>query len=442
MLVFVSYCLRDFPVVKSLILQLGVLGHNVQYEPKMPAGQIRWSHVLESIRACDVFLLGVTDHTLLSESRALEVQYARRVGKPVRAVLLEEITGVLPSDLGEPINYIGQSKQDADHLDLALKAAERTPRSAKTDLEMELDPVDPDWRIPLMKLHTIIQAQSISSTGQQQIIWNIQEFLERQETFRAGRTLLKSFAARHDLDPSVRTEVEETARQLRQSYVSQQRARWRNTGLISLFVLGIVVVAGFFLYRRQQTANRAAEATLTEQAVQVTQTGFVNNKYMTETAIVVVLTEGAHQTETAQPTATMTQTPDARFIYESIFTDLFTSSPTPGAGESGLATPPGSSTGNGAVDANATSTAMVIAITQTNAASGNGTVDVNATSTAMVVAITQTNNASGSGTVDVNATSTAMVVAVTQTNDASAATPTADNLPTRTLLPPVTPGGS
>lgn len=325
MLVFVSYCLRDSAVVKALILQLGVLGHNVLYEPKMPAGQIRWSHVLESIKACDVFLLATTNQALKSESRALELQYARRIGKPVQALLLEDITDILPAEFGQAIKYNPQSKQDNDLLDRAIKAKQRTSPPTQPERPQTTEPVDPDWRIPLMKLHTLIRAQSISMPDQQWTISNIQEFLERQETYRAARQLLKSFAARRDLDENVLAEVEETVKQLKQSYVSQQRARWRNIGLASLFVLGLLVVALFFLYRRQQGINRAIEATQSEQAIQVTQTGFVLNKDMTNTALPLTETAAFNQTQTAMPTATMTLTPTLTptlnpiFIYESIF---------------------------------------------------------------------------------------------------------------------------
>src|SRR5690349_8965924 len=151
MLVFVSYCLRDFALVKPLILQLGVLGHNVLYEPKMPAGQIRWDHVLESIRACDVFLLGVTSQALQSESRALELQYARRLNKPVLSVLLEEIATPLPAEFGTPQNYIEQTKQASDDLDRAIKAQVRSPQPTPTQIEA----AEPDWRIALMKLQSV-----------------------------------------------------------------------------------------------------------------------------------------------------------------------------------------------------------------------------------------------------------------------------------------------
>lgn len=319
MLVFVSYCLRDLPLVKPLVLELGVLGHNVLYEPKMPAGQILWSHVLESINACDVFLLGITDHTLQSESRTLELQYARRLGKPVFGVLLSELTKTLPPEFSQALDYISPTKQADDNLAKLLK-------TVPSRMQVSEDAVEPDWLIPLMKLHSLVRAPHIDPADQQMIILNLQEFLERQETFRATRAILKSFATRRDIDADVQADVKDTIKQLKQSQSTQQRARMRNIALAGSFVTAILIVVLFILYRREQAALRVLEATQTEQAVQVTQTGFVLNKDVTGTAnsiaSSIASTEAARQTETARPTTTPSPTPDARFIYESIFTGV------------------------------------------------------------------------------------------------------------------------
>jgi len=323
MLVFVSYCLRDFPLVKSLVLGLGVLGHNVLYEPKMPAGQILWSHVLESINACDVFLLGITDHALQSESRTLELQYARRLGKPVFGVILSEITDTLPPEFAQALNYISPTKQADDNLAKLLKTVPRRTQVLE-------NAVEPDWLMPLMKLHSLVRAPQIDPTDQQIIILNLQEFLERQETFRSSRAILKSFATRRDIDASVQADVKDTIKQLKRSQSTQQRARMRNIALVGSFVTAILIVMLFILYRREQAALRVLEATQTEQAVQVTQTEFVLNKDVTGTAnsiaSSIASTEEVHQTETARPSVTSSPTPDARFIYASIFTGVIPTS--------------------------------------------------------------------------------------------------------------------
>src|SRR5215204_7540157 len=98
MIVFVSYSSTNREEIEALVLQLGELGHDVEYEVKFVGGPITWRHVFASITACDLFVTAVTRETLISSTCEIEYQYARSLNKNILAVLLEEIsTEYLPN---------------------------------------------------------------------------------------------------------------------------------------------------------------------------------------------------------------------------------------------------------------------------------------------------------------------------------------------------------
>src|SRR4051794_8361341 len=97
MIVFVSYSSTNKESVEALVLQLGELGYDVEYEVKLIGGPITWKQILASITNCDLFVSALTRETVNSYSCEIEYQYARALGKNILAVLLEDIaTNDLP----------------------------------------------------------------------------------------------------------------------------------------------------------------------------------------------------------------------------------------------------------------------------------------------------------------------------------------------------------
>jgi hypothetical protein len=315
MLVFVSSCLQDAALVKPLILQLGVMGHSVQYEPKMPGGQIRWKQVMASIKDSDVFIVALTDRALRSESRRLEMQYARRLGKRALGVRLTELTVEIPPELNPILDYTVADKQSNLQLVMMLN---------KMSLIGLVPPAAavPDWRIPLLKMQTPIKTPGLSAVEQATIVSNLQEFMERRETLRAARSLLKTFARRKDLDPAIQEEIEITSKQLKQSYSTQRRARLRNMAMGGMVVLMIFVVAGFLMFRKAR--NEAAAQTAQAEASQVllaTEEATLNVTEEIETVTPTMV-------PTQRPTLTETLVPPAVFTIEDLSAPTITATAT------------------------------------------------------------------------------------------------------------------
>src|SRR5262249_40381173 len=91
MIVFVSHSSTNREAVEALVLQLGELGLDVDYEIKFVGAPLTWKHVFTSIANCDLFITAVTRETLVSSTCEIEYQYARSLNKNILAVLLEDL---------------------------------------------------------------------------------------------------------------------------------------------------------------------------------------------------------------------------------------------------------------------------------------------------------------------------------------------------------------
>ena len=111
MIVFVSYSSRNRKRIEDLVLQLGLLGHDVQFESKHIGGEVHWQQVFDSIATCDLFVATLSAETLVSYTSQIEQEYARDLNKYILFVALDEIDTVVNA-----ITAVGE------FLDLAEKA--------------------------------------------------------------------------------------------------------------------------------------------------------------------------------------------------------------------------------------------------------------------------------------------------------------------------------
>ena len=69
MLIFVAYSSKDHALVEDLIVELGNLGYNIQFEQKILRVSLHWQQIFENIAQADVFIFTLTMNTLASYSR-------------------------------------------------------------------------------------------------------------------------------------------------------------------------------------------------------------------------------------------------------------------------------------------------------------------------------------------------------------------------------------
>lgn len=298
MIVFVSYSSINREQVESLIMRLGELGHDVEYEAKFVGAPITWRHVLSRIEGCEVFIATLTSASLASYSCEIEYQYAQALGKNVLPVLLEDIT-MLGTHFQPVVDLRTDSQEAYARLEQTLNKLRPSPL-----IPVHLPP-DPDWVAPLAEIRRRIEAMHPSSGDQHLLSLNIREFLERRETFEVARSLLDFMASQAAIQPEVLNEVGALRRDLIRSRAAIRKARRQRTLMgalaLSLSVSIIVFIASQLFFRFRAERNAASALTATVGA------GVISTRSPTNVIVVTTALVSINQTSTPQVAAPLEQ---------------------------------------------------------------------------------------------------------------------------------------
>lgn len=207
--VFVSYDRQSRALAETLAEDIHVLGHTVWLDRELTGGQPWWERILESIRACDVFICILTPRSLDSTACQREYGYASALGKPVLPVLVAEgvSTNLLPPPLAE-LQYV-------DYRSLDKAAALRLARAldALPPKKPLPEPLPAAPEVPSSYLGGLAQRLSasafISIEEQSALLLDLKRSLRDPETAEDGRNLLKQFRKRRDLLAAIADEIDE-----------------------------------------------------------------------------------------------------------------------------------------------------------------------------------------------------------------------------------------
>lgn len=240
MIIYVSYNSRDQELAQALAIELGLIGHDVQFEQKQLGGQARWQDVFASIEACDLFLLVVSRDTLESYSAHLEYSYAYALNKRILPVLVEDINpSALPLQLTaiEPIFW-----RPGEHSSrILITALEELPPPA---VPSRLPPLRPDLVVPFAHLRNEMSNLPAEFQTQKRIFNNLREFLEREDTFFNASSVLRLLQMHPNTIPEIAREVELMLNGLSEDLEKKRRASRRLRWLrdVALLVAGALLV--------------------------------------------------------------------------------------------------------------------------------------------------------------------------------------------------------
>lgn len=287
MIIFVSYSSKNDDLARALAVQMGVYGYDIQFEQKVLGGQVGWHEVFDSIRACDLFVLAVTERSIDSYSCQLEYSYANTLGKRILPVVIEDIDdALLRQHFGNAYVRWRLSPEHQSGLEQLLREIaeqEALPPPA-------IPPLRPDWLNAMVSLRDSVIALPQGPRAQFSILDNLAEFLERDDSLPEALELIRLLQTNPQLAQPVALELEQTLQKLNQNRNRQnspQRARrfLRDAGLFVGGALLILIIA-----RALQFFNRSGgevpelTAIVTEEATQVA--GLLNGVATDEVAAV------------------------------------------------------------------------------------------------------------------------------------------------------------
>jgi len=195
--VFVSYTREDEKRVAKLLEGLERIGYRVWYDHDLSGGQAWWETILDQIRGCDALLLAVSPAQLESQACRSEVNYARKLGKSVLPVLIQEVrVERLPAELAmlQLVDYTGRSENEAFEMMAALRKL--SPPGPLPD------PLPASPSIPMSyvnQLADLVDATGLTLEQQWSVVGQLKAALDDPEDRDTALNLLRRLRKRQDI---------------------------------------------------------------------------------------------------------------------------------------------------------------------------------------------------------------------------------------------------
>ena len=209
--VFVSYFRHDEVAVRSMVGDLQRAGFPVWLED-LGGSYAWWTHIIEQIRECTVFLFAFSDGSLNAIPCRVELGYAEDLGLPIVLVQIGEVSRYA----SDPI----VSRQSIDYRNptaatrSALLAALNDHAAHRAELP---DPLPEGPPIPVAYLHRlsrILDRDELAPLVQAQILRELRSALDAKQeptgqSYRQGQVdgLLRALRRRPEVTDSIVTEV-------------------------------------------------------------------------------------------------------------------------------------------------------------------------------------------------------------------------------------------
>ena len=209
--VFVSYSSRDRALLESLLMALRRAREQVWLDEELSGGEAWWREILDQIRACDVFIVALSQNLLESKACQAELRYARVLGKEILPVQVGPLHNMRINPLAQmqAIDFREPSVDTGIELVSSVGALRARARPLP-------DPLPDEPPIPfayLMRLaSTISDPAALSAQQQTTLVAELKAGLEEDGDEASARReisqLLAMLRDRPDVTWRTRTEVE------------------------------------------------------------------------------------------------------------------------------------------------------------------------------------------------------------------------------------------
>ena len=198
--VFLSYSRKDEAAARQLESDLERGRATVWRDAELRGGDPWWQKILEQIRACDVFVLALSNNGLASKPCRAELAYARDLGLPVLPVQIGPVDSLRTAAVGElqVLDYRQQSAASGIALLSELEAAAR--RKGPPPDPLPLAPPVPFAY--LLRLGTAIEQEQLTPTEQNDLVGQLRTCLETEDdegVKEDARDLLRALRRRSDV---------------------------------------------------------------------------------------------------------------------------------------------------------------------------------------------------------------------------------------------------
>lgn len=210
MALFISYSSQDRSQVDALANALRRSGQQIWFDQELGGGDAWWSRILEKIRACDVFVVALSNGWLQSKPSQTELRYAQALNRPILPVWIGEIDSVRVNPVAalQIIDYRNPTGDAGIQLLTAVHSLQANPRRLPYPL-----PVEPPVPFAyIMWLGNVLTQQQLNPQQQVQLLAELNSHLAEDGDDPSARMdiarLLRMLQDRHDVTYRTRTEIE------------------------------------------------------------------------------------------------------------------------------------------------------------------------------------------------------------------------------------------
>jgi len=206
--VFISYSRDNLEKVKTLVHDLGILGHEPWFDQELAGGQSWWDHITSKIRESELFVYVLSLESLDSHACKSEFMYAKQLGKNILPVLVDQRVDIklLPPGLAQ-IHFVDYRTEDKAALGALARAIATLPIASAMP-----DPLPEPPSVPVSYLSDLIEQidtmEQLSFQDQTGIFLNLKRGLSDPKDKERIIALLKKLRSRKDLFAAVAEEID------------------------------------------------------------------------------------------------------------------------------------------------------------------------------------------------------------------------------------------
>jgi hypothetical protein len=196
MTVFLSYAHQDKATATALARDLEELEGSVWLDKSLTGGQRWWDEILQQIRACRLFVLAVSPHSVTSGACLAESAYAMRLERPFLAVRVGKVDLLsAPADIRR-LQLVDFVANDADSIRALARAVINAPQP---DPLPEVLPDEPPMPESYRDRFSQLFARELPVADQISACARLKMDVESDQNADEARELLGVLRDRHDV---------------------------------------------------------------------------------------------------------------------------------------------------------------------------------------------------------------------------------------------------
>jgi serine/threonine kinase PknH len=208
---FISYSSQDRSAIEPLTTALRRARQQVWFDDDLGGGEAWWNEILEQIRACEVFIVALSNRSLESKPCQAEWRYAKALERPILPVRIGPVDSMRANPLAalQVIEYENPSVDAGIQLVTAVHGLAAQQRPLPSPLPEE-PPVPFAY---LMRLSSTLAEQNLEPLQQTHLVTELKSGLEEDGDDPTARNdiarLLRMLRDRSDVTYRTRTEIDE-----------------------------------------------------------------------------------------------------------------------------------------------------------------------------------------------------------------------------------------